>query len=121
MLKPYFFIAFMVTALSSVTTLMVAQTFTEIGSDKLVGDVGGPDELAPQPTASAGLSSTQMFVIGISAQSWMTGFLMGKISSGSFATGFKYSIMLLVISLLAAVMTQELNIGPSAFFTPPAN
>jgi flagellar protein FlaJ len=118
MLKPYFFIAFMVTALSSVTTLMVAQTFMEINGT--IGVAGAPEDLPPQPAASNELlSSTQLFAIGIAAQSWMTGFLMGKISSGSFATGFKYSIMLLVISAMAAVMTQEFNIGPSAFFSPP--
>ncbi len=118
MLKPYFFIAFMVTALSSVTTLMVAQTFMQINDTILVS--GGPNPLAPPPVADEGLlSSNQLFAIGIAAQSWMTGFLMGKISSGSFATGFKYAIMLLAISAGAAVMTQEFNIGPAAFFSPP--
>jgi flagellar protein FlaJ len=119
MLKPYFFIAFMVTALSAVTTLMVAQTFMDINENILVTD-GGVNPLSrPAPVDEGLLSSTQMFAIGISAQSWMTGFLMGKISSGTFATGFKYAIMLLVISAMAAVLTQEFNLGPSAFFTPP--
>src|ERR1051326_1912985 len=36
MLKPYFYIAFMITTLTSVTTLMVAQTFTEISNNLLV-------------------------------------------------------------------------------------
>lgn len=117
MLKPYFFIAFMVTALSSITTLMVAQTFMDINSTI---SVSGAESGAP-PAAEELLSSTQMFAIGIAAQSWMTGFLIGKISSGSFATGFRYSIMLLAISTGAAVMTQEFNIGPSAFFSPPSS
>jgi archaeal flagellar protein FlaJ len=119
MLKPYFFIAFMVTALSSITTLMVAQTFTDINDNILVDGASNPVSQPVQADKEL-LSSTQMFAIGIAAQSWMTGFLMGKISSGSFATGFKYSIMLLLISAIAAVMTQEFNLGPSAFFSPPA-
>lgn len=117
MLKPYFFIAFMVTALSSITTLMVAQTFVEI-SDNLIVD--GSAQAAPQPEDNGELSSTQMFAIGIAAQSWMTGFLIGKISSGSFATGFKYAIMLLAISVGATVMTQEFNLSPSVFLSPPS-
>jgi len=119
MLKPYFLIAFMVTALTSLTTLMVAQTFVDIGKGITVEGSTTPVE---QPVADNGelLSSTQMFAIGISAQSWMTGFLIGKISSGSFATGFRYSIMLLAISTGAMVMTQEFNISPSVFMSPPS-
>lgn len=118
MLKPYFFIAFMVTALTSITTLMVAQTFNEIsGSVLALGAT--PATPAVEPQNSGELSSTQMLAIGIAAQSWMSGFLMGKISSGSFATGFKYAVMLLLISLLATVVTQEFNLSPSAFLSPP--
>ncbi len=118
MLKPYFFIAFMVTALTSITTLMVAQTFNEIGSNILAPGVAqGAAVTAPQE--SEGLSSTQMLAIGIAGQSWMSGFLIGKISSGSFATGFKYAIMLLAISTIATVVTQEFNLSPSSFLSPP--
>jgi flagellar protein FlaJ len=115
MLKPYFFIAFMVTALSAFTTLMVAQTFIGINEDLLVE--GSTVEAAPQPESQLG--STELFAIGISAQSWMTGFLIGKISSGTFATGFKYAIMLLAITVCAIVVTQELNLGPSSFLGQP--
>jgi archaeal flagellar protein FlaJ len=111
MLKPYFFIAFMVTALSSITTLMVAQTFMAINDS--VSVTGAESQATLPEDESQGLSSTQMFAIGISAQSWMTGFLMGKISSGTFATGFKYAIMLVAISMAAAIITQEFNISPS--------
>jgi flagellar protein FlaJ len=107
MLKPYFMIAFMVTALTSVTTLMVAQTFMDVGGSILPGSQPAPQTM--------GKDSIQLFSIGISAQSWMTGFLMGKISSGSFATGFGYALMLLAISAGAAVATIEFNISPSAF------
>lgn len=118
MLKPYFFIAFMVTALTSITTLMVAQTFNEIGSNVLApGIAQGATVVKPEDTGE--FSSTQMLAIGISAQSWMSGFLIGKITSGSFATGFKYSIMLLAISVLAVVVTQEFNLSPSTFLSPP--
>jgi flagellar protein FlaJ len=118
MLKPYFYIAFMVTALTSITTLMVAQTFTEIGDNILTPGAtqGAP---LPKPQETGEFSSTQMLAIGISAQSWMSGFLIGKISSGSFATGFKYSIMLLAISTIAVVVTQEFHLSPSAFLSPP--
>jgi flagellar protein FlaJ len=114
MLKPYVFIAFMVTALTSLTTLMIAQTFTDVNE----GIFETPEGAAPAPVAVADegpLTSTQMFAIGIAAQSWMTGFLVGKISSGSFGTGFKHGIILLMISVMATVMTQEFNLSPSMF------
>ena len=118
MLKPYFYIAFMVTVLTSITTLMVAQTFSDIGSNVLApGAAQGAPISKPQDNGEN--SSTQMLAIGISAQSWMSGFLIGKISSGSFATGFKYSIMLLAISTIAIVVTQEFNLSPSTFLSPP--
>ena len=114
MLKPYVFIAFMVTALTALTTLMIAQTFQDVNQ----GVFEGPEGAAPAPVAPVDegpLTSKQMFAIGIAAQAWMTGFLVGKISSGSFGTGFKHSIILLGICVAAIVMTQEFNLSPSAF------
>jgi flagellar protein FlaJ len=115
MLKPYVFIAFMVTALTAMTTLMVAQTF--MGVSEGVLDVPGSDSAAPPPVPveEGELTSNQLFAIGITAQSWMTGFLVGKISSGSFGTGFRHAIILVVIAFIAILITQEFNISPSAF------
>ena len=110
MMSPYIMVAFMVTALTAVTTLMVAQTFLDISSSVLPGSSPAPQA---SPTNSGGLSQIQLFAIGIAAQSWVTGFLMGKISSGSFATGFKYGIILIAITLLVTVATQEFHISPS--------
>lgn len=113
MLKPYFYIAFMVTALMSITTLMVSQTFVEVSQTILpsTGTSVSPDQQ----------DSARLFAIGITAQSWLTGFLVGKISTGSFAAGFKYAIMLVAISTAAAVVTLEFNLTPSIFLnTNPA-
>jgi hypothetical protein len=38
---------------------------------------------------------------------------MGKISSGSFATGFKYGIMLVAITAVVTVATQQFHLSPS--------
>ena len=120
MLKPYFIIAFMVTALSALTTLMVSQTFVEISKGVLAGPGTQPSQPAADTDPNA-LSSTQLFAIGITAQSWMTGFLVGKISSGSFATGFKYAIMLVGIATAAILMTLQFHISPATFLnTSPA-
>ncbi|MGI0015135.1 MAG: type II secretion system F family protein, partial [Nitrososphaera sp.] len=113
MLKPYVMIAFMVTALTAITTLMVAQTFTDVSEGTFSGIEGVESPAVVQEQGA--LTSTQLFAIGIAAQSWMTGFLAGKISSGSFGTGFRYAIMLVLIALAAIVMTQEFNLSPSAF------
>lgn len=111
LLRPYFFIAFMVTALTSITTLMVAQTFVDVSNSILPGS---------SHPASDPKERTQLFSMGIAAQSWMTGFLIGKISSGSFVTGFRYAIILLAISAGAAVTTLEFNISPSILVSRPA-
>ncbi|OLC25442.1 MAG: hypothetical protein AUH37_02410 [Candidatus Nitrososphaera sp. 13_1_40CM_48_12] len=117
MLRPYFFIAFMVTVLSAFTTLMVAQTFSGI-SENLQTDVPGGAP-SPKPASEEGLSQSKLFAIGISGQAWMTGFLIGKISTGTFATGFKYAIILLIITVLAIVVTQELHLSPSSLLGSP--
>jgi hypothetical protein len=98
----------------------VAQTFVDI--NKGISVPGADQGISAPPAPKEQLTSTQLFAIGMAAQSWMTGFLVGKISSGSFATGFRYSIMLLAISTGAMVMTQEFHLSPSAFFSqPPSN
>lgn len=114
MMKPYFMIAFMVTALSAVTTLMVSQTFEDVSGNLLTSGAA----TGPAPATN----SDQAFAIGIVVQSWMTGFLIGKMSSGSFSTGFKYSLMLLAISTGAIVATQEFNITPGVLLNtkPPS-
>jgi len=117
MLRPYFFIAFMVTVLSAFTTLMVAQTFSGI-SENLQTDVPGGAP-SPKPASEEGISQTKLFAIGISGQAWMTGFLIGKISTGTFATGFKYAIILLLITVLAIVVTQELHLSPTSLLGSP--
>jgi len=102
----------MVTALTSFTTLMVSETFVQVG--QITSETGTEGSTSTQPeVAGVVLSSTQMFAIGISAQSWMTGFLIGKISTGTFATGFRYAIILVAISMFAALITQEFNLSPS--------
>lgn len=118
MLKPYFVIGFLVTALSAFTTLMVAQTFTEI-SKGILNSPGSPAHVEA-PHVPGTLTSTQLLAIGITSQSWMTGFLVGKISSGSFATGFKYAIILMGIATLAIVMTLELHLSPASFLNTNA-
>jgi flagellar protein FlaJ len=118
MLKPYLFIAFMVTGLSAITTLMVAETFVQVQDITAVGPEGSLPA-SGQASADEGLGSTRMFAIGLAAQSWMTGFLIGKMSSGSFATGFRYAIILVGITLAATIITQEFNISPSVLMSSP--
>jgi len=48
-----------------------------------------------------------IFSVGIIFQGWLSGFFMGKISEGSFAAGFKYSVLLAVTSLLAIMFSQN--------------
>ncbi len=119
LLRPYFIIALMVCALTSVSTLMVAQTFLQInGSFSGSGGDGtnGVNAFSPTQDISGPFNPIQIFSMGISIQSWMTGLLIGKITSGSFATGFKYSVLLLAISFSAIVITQEFHISPSILF-----
>lgn len=95
MLRPYVILPIMVTALLSFTTIVLIQSFVSISTQPL--------EIITQLTITLSIT--------IILQSWLTGFFIGKITSGAFAAGFKYAILLAVIAGLAIILTSQLDLN----------
>ena len=87
LLKPYILLAFMWSALISVTTTIVALT-TSLTTSMMTTidstDLGSVAAIAMQ-------SQLNMFSVGIIIQCWISGFFIGKISEGNFGAGFKHA------------------------------
>jgi len=53
-------------------------------------------------------SQLALFSSAIVFHSWLSGFFTGKVTQGSFAAGFKYSILLAVTALLSLLLSQNI-------------
>jgi hypothetical protein len=49
----------------------------------------------------------ELLALGIITQSWLAGLFLGKITTGTYSGGFKYSIMLITLSMIAVVLIQQ--------------
>lgn len=96
MLKPYIVLSFIWSILMALTTISMISILTGISFPGMTE--------TPFLTIT---SQVDVFSVGIIFQSWLSGFFMGKISEGSFAAGFKYSVLLAVTSLLAIMFSQN--------------
>ncbi|MEM0488786.1 MAG: secretion system protein, partial [Candidatus Bathyarchaeia archaeon] len=52
-----------------------------------------------------------LFSTGTLFQCWLSGFFIGKVSDGTFAAGFKYSIMLVLTAYMSLVISQTVLSG----------
>ncbi len=95
MLRPYIILPIMVTALLSFTTIVLIQSFVSISTEPL----------------SVITELTISLSITIILQSYLTGFFVGKITSGAFASGFKYAILLAVIAGIAIIVTSQIDLN----------
>jgi flagellar protein FlaJ len=96
MLKPYILLSFVWSILMAITTISMISVLTSMSFPGM----------AETPFLTI-QSQVDIFSIGIIFQGWLSGFFMGKISEGSFAAGFKYSVLLAVTSLLAIMFSQN--------------
>ena len=112
MLQPYVMIAVMITAITGFTTLLVIDSFTGLSQNI---SVGGQTQLASTDTQNM----RQMFAASIVFQAHLVGLFIGKIVSGTFATGLKYSIMLTVVVLLSIAVVDFAPIDIGMIFLPP--
>ncbi|MBC7131275.1 type II secretion system F family protein, partial [Candidatus Bathyarchaeota archaeon] len=88
MLRPYVVLAFIWSVLIALTTTMVALSVYALTQLSFPGS-----ETLPLVVIQNQLN---LFSIGILFQCWLSGFFVGKINEGTFAAGFKYSIMLVL-------------------------
>ncbi|PVX27070.1 MAG: hypothetical protein CW716_04165 [Candidatus Bathyarchaeum sp.] len=103
LLKPYVILAFVWSVLIALTTTIVTMTMYiltkfatpslfEVMSTEISGQIG-------------------VFSLGIIFQCWISGFFMGKISEGNFASGLKYAALLAVTAYVSLIVSQNFMVG----------
>jgi flagellar protein FlaJ len=102
MLTPYIILPFVWTVLMAFTVTFTIQTLGQIPTLAL-GAVATASLIEGFTSTSTGIIET-----GIVFHSWLSGFFIGKVSEGNFASGFKYSALLALTSYLTLIFSKEL-------------
>jgi len=103
LLRPYVILAFIWSILIALTTTMVAMTVYALTQISLPGSTALPLE--------AMQNQINLFSTGIILQCWLSGFFVGKVNEGTFASGFKYSAMLVLTAYVSLLLSQNLMGG----------
>ena len=115
MLKPYVMVAFIIMGITGFTTLMVMDSFSG-----LTEGVNLTEER--QLGASSAIKSEGMrdlFAASTVFQAYLVGLFIGKITSGTFAAGFKYSVLLTITVLIGIIVVDFAPIDLNRLFAPP--
>ena len=110
MLKPYVLVGFMLIGITGFTTLLVIDSLTNLGTNLETDDV---KKSILQLESN---SRFELLGIAILAQSWLSGLFLGKITTGSYSAGFRYSIILIIISIGAIIIIQSKIFSVSSIF-----
>ena len=110
MLKPYVLVGFMLIGITGFTTLLVIDSLTSLGTE-LETDEGKKNTLQLESN-----SRFELLGIAILAQSWLSGLFLGKITTGSYSAGFRYSIILVIIAIGAIILIQSKIFSVSTIF-----
>ena len=103
MLRPYVILPFIWTILMVFTITFTLHTLNSIPVMAL-GSIA--PEMMEGPAANNFLIES-----GIVFHSWISGFFIGKVSSGNFASGFKYSALLALTAFVTLVLSKGLVVG----------
>jgi len=96
MLRPYVVLPFIWTVLMALTFTFTFYVVTHLPIMRVSGPVF--------PTIESQLA---LFSCAIIFHSWLSGFFTGKVTQGSFAAGFKYSILLAITALVSLLLSQN--------------
>ena len=100
MLRPYVMLPFIWTILMVFTITFTLQTLNSIPSLAL-------GQISTELVAKA--SQTNVLIeAGIVFHSWLSGFFIGKVSSGNFASGFKFAALLALTAFCTLVFSKGL-------------
>lgn len=99
MLKPYIVVSFIWSILIALTTTVVLITMYILTQTTV-------PSLA-EATSGMVQQLIEVFSAGIIFQCWMSGFFIGKVSEGSFAAGFKYSVMLAITAYISLLLSKN--------------
>ena len=94
MLRPYVILPFVWTILMAFTITLTFFTMSQI-------------HLPFSDEAVVASSSSVIIEAGIVFQCWMSGFFIGKVSDGNFASGFKYAGLLAVTAYATLVLSER--------------
>jgi len=97
MLRPYVVLPFIWTVLMALTFTFTFYVVTHLPIIR----VSGP----AFPTMESQLA---LFSSAIVFHSWLSGFFIGKVTQGTFAAGFKYSILLAITALVSLLLSQNI-------------
>ncbi len=103
LLKPYVILAFVWSVLIALTTTIVTMTMY------ILTQFATPSLYEIMSAEIAGQIGT--FSLGIIFQCWISGFFMGKISEGNFASGLKYAALLAITAYVSLVLSQNFMVG----------
>jgi len=109
-LKPYVMVGFMLIAITGFTTLLVIESMTSLAAQLETEDT------KRELLESEAKSRFGLLGIAILVQSWISGLFLGKITTGSYSAGFRYSIFLVIISIGAILVIQMKIFSVSAMF-----
>ncbi len=102
MLKPYIILPFVWTVLMAFTVTFTIQTMAQIPSIAL-GAIATANIVESFINTEVGLIET-----GIVFHSWLSGFFIGKVSEGNFASGFKYAAFLAITAFVTLILSRGL-------------
>ncbi|MCS7114245.1 MAG: type II secretion system F family protein [Nitrososphaerota archaeon] len=103
MLRPYVILAFIWSVLIALTTTMVATTVYALTQLPFPGVAVMPFQVVQEQMI--------LFSVGILFQCWLSGFFVGKVNEGTFAAGFKYSIMLVLTAHVSLELSRVILSG----------
>lgn len=104
MLMPYILLPFIWTILMVFTVTFTLNTLSSIPSLSL-GSVSSA-------ALNMGITSSSSIIeAGIIFHSWLSGFFIGKVSEGNFASGFKFSALLSITAYTTLIISKNLVIN----------
>jgi len=94
MLRPYVILPFVWTILMAFTVTLTVYTMSQAQLSYMESEI----------VVSAG---TVIIEAGIVFHCWLSGFFVGKVSDGNFASGFKYAAMLAIIAYTTLYLSKQ--------------
>jgi flagellar protein FlaJ len=104
MLRPYVVLPFIWTILMAFTITFTMETLSQIPA-LVAGSLVAPS-INVVMSGGGGIIKA-----GIVFHSWLSGFFIGKVSEGNFASGFKYAALLAITSYLTLILSVQLVTG----------
>jgi len=101
MLQPYVMIGFMLLGITGFVTLMVIDSLTNIG---IISEIDENKKLLLEKQFNERFTLLSMSIL---VQAYLAGLFLGKIITSTYSGGFRYSVILVIISMGAIALMQS--------------